>query len=150
MVRKFWLENLVVRITRDDYGDIVFGIWNLWPQLFFKLNRSKYFRLEGNISREFTFSGIISCHQNTETIIFISIDPLLNSFFSSKSHISTLNTINIVASTNSTSMLIYQKTSVAEKMKIKIELLESVVVKVDQNFNNITFSERGLIFDQIF
>ena len=46
-------------------------------------------------------------------------------------------------------MLIYQKTSVAEKMKIKIELLESVVVKVDQNFNNITFSERGLILDQI-
>ena len=69
-------------------------------------------------------------------------------FFSSKSLISTLNTINIAALTNSTSMLIYQKTLVVAKMKIKIELLESVVVKVDQNFNNITFSERGLIFDQ--
>ena len=69
-------------------------------------------------------------------------------FFSLKSHISTLNTINIAALTNSTSMLIYQKTLVVAKMKIKIELLESVVVKVDQNFNNITFSERGLIFDQ--
>ena len=30
-------------------------------------------------------------------------------------------------------------------MKIKIELLESVVEKVVQNFNNIIFSERGLI-----
>ena len=105
--------------------------------------------MEGNISREFTFSGIISCHQNTKTIISISNDPLLN-IFSSKSHISTLNTINIAVSINFTSMLMYQKTLVAAKMKIKIELLESVVVKVVQNFNNITFSERGLILDQIF
>ena len=66
--------------------------------------------------------------------------------FSLKLHILTLNMINIVVSTNSTSMPMFQKILVDEKMKIKIESPEFAVVKVVQNFNNITFSERGLIF----
>ena len=66
--------------------------------------------------------------------------------FSLKLHILTLNMINIVVSTNSTSMPMFQKILVAEKMKIKIESPEFAVVKVVQNFNSITFSERGLIF----
>jgi len=45
---------------------------------------------------------------------------LQTNFSNSKSHISTLNTINIAALANSTFTLIFQKTLVVEKMKIKL------------------------------